>query len=82
MILLVRTPGSRNSGLSPHLSVKIWTSKEIPTYLQPALSYMHEFSIQVNRSPELYYLGAVQNPVNQKVLDIIPPQKAQWGISK
>lgn len=38
MILLVGTPGSRNSGLSPHLSVRIWTSKEIPTCLQPALS--------------------------------------------
>lgn len=43
---------------------------------------MYEFSIQVNNSPELYYLGAVQNPINQNVLDIIPPQKAQWGISK
>lgn len=26
---------------------------------------MHEFSIQANSSPELYYLGVVQNPVNQ-----------------
>lgn len=43
---------------------------------------MHEFSIQAKGSPELYYHGAVQNPGKQKVPDIIPAQKAQWGISK
>lgn len=43
---------------------------------------MHAFSFEANSSPELYYLGVVQNPLNQKVLDIIPLQRAQWGISK
>lgn len=42
---------------------------------------MHKFGIQETSSPELYYFGAVQNAINQEVLDIIPHKEAQWGIS-